>query len=270
MIVLHKSVWRVFCRFGIRPAGLLPGASGAGAVSFARFALEGPTSSTFSAIAIKICFWPNVVGGNAKWRILSSEEQMLPYFWKTWGVWSGSAEDFLKKAATAPRVATTIHPMIIQHPTPTLSSLYYREKTPPFREFNVKSQLKYPQESSRTSVVNFATECDPFSDVNFFRAKTTWLRVKMHGCIKMRYFCKIVSSALSVLQKRPINNNRSQRNTDASAALKGKSDIRGFCGRRTPIKSRIFRQKFLRGDIKVSFSAERCRQTSVWMLRVQK
>lgn len=66
MIVLRKSVWRVFCRFGIRPAGLLPGASGAGAVSFARFALEGPTSSTFSAIAIKICFWPNVVGGKCK------------------------------------------------------------------------------------------------------------------------------------------------------------------------------------------------------------
>lgn len=54
--------------FGIRPAaaGLLPGASGAGAVNFARFALEGPTSSTFSAIAIKDCFWPTVVWGNAK------------------------------------------------------------------------------------------------------------------------------------------------------------------------------------------------------------
>ncbi|XDV22166.1 hypothetical protein PO909_027122 [Leuciscus waleckii] len=141
--------------------------------------------------------------------------------------------------------------MIIQHPTPTLSSLYCREKTPPFRQFNVKSQIKYPRESSRTSVVSFATECDPFSDINFFRAKTFWLRVKMHGCMKMRYLCKIVPSALSALQKRPVNNPRSERNTDASVALKGKSDMRGFRGRRTPIKSRIFRQKFLRGDIKI-------------------
>ncbi len=46
----------------IRPAaGLLPGASGAGAVSFARFALGGPPSSTCSAIAIKTSLWPNVV-----------------------------------------------------------------------------------------------------------------------------------------------------------------------------------------------------------------
>lgn len=80
----------------------------------------------------------------------------------------------------------------------------------------------------------------------------------------------MVSSALPVLQKRPVNNNSSERNTDASAALKGKSDIRGFCGRRTPIKSRVFRQKFLRADIKVSFSAKRGRQSSIRMLRVQK
>lgn len=44
----------------------LPGASGAGAVNFARFALGGPTSSTFSAIAIQMSFWLSVVGQKCK------------------------------------------------------------------------------------------------------------------------------------------------------------------------------------------------------------
>lgn len=198
-------------------------------------------------------------------------KQMLPYFRKMWGVWGCSAEDFFKKAATAPRVATTIHPMIIQHPTPTLSSFYYREKTPPFCEFDIKSELKNIHRNPRARAsLDLHRHAIHFLTSVFFRAKTVRIRVGMHVCIKMRYFCKKVPSALSVLPKRPVNNNWSERDTDASAALKGKSDIRGFRGRRTPINSRIFRPKFLRGDPKVSFSAEMCRQTSFWVHRVQK